>query len=129
VVRATVTVCVARLGLPFFEIDFLQTDGGAVARLQPGDRVVYRKQKSSVSPGPRAKAVFASPKGEAYHYVVDKYWIVHQVFEDGSVEVRTRQGKVHRIDADDPRLRPATWWEKLLYSNRFPSPGDIVTGD
>ncbi len=116
-------------GLPFSVIDSLEMDGGAVARLQSGDRVVYRKQKSSVSPGPRAKAVYASPKGEAYHYVVDKYWVVQQVFDDGTVEVRTRQGKLHRIDATDPRLRPAKWWEKLLYSNRFPSLGDIATGD
>jgi hypothetical protein len=100
-----------------------------VARLQPGDRVVYRKQKSSVSPGPRAKAVFASPKGEAYHYVVDKYWIVQQVFDDGSVEVRTRQGKLHRIDLSDPRLRLAKWWEKLIYSKRFPSLVDETSGD
>lgn len=92
-----------------------------MARLQSGDRVVYRKQKSSVSPGPRAKAVFASPKGEAYHYVVDKFWIVQQVFDDGTVEVRTRQGKVHRIDATDPRLRPAKWWEKLIHAKRFPA--------
>lgn len=104
-------------------------DGGVVARLQPGDRVVYRKQKSSVSPGPRAKAVFASPKGEAYHYIVDKYWLVQQVFEDGSVEVRTRQGKLHRIDATDPRLRPATWWEKLVHAKRFPSLDNAARGD
>lgn len=100
-----------------------------MARLQVGDRVVYRKQKSSVSPGPRAKAVFASPKGEAYHYVVDKYWIVQQVYDDDSVDVRTRQGKVHRIDASDSRLRPAKWWEKIIYAKRFPSMKDLITPD
>lgn len=100
-----------------------------MARLQSGDRVVYRKQKSSVSPGPRAKAVFASPKGEAYHYLVDKFWIVQQVSDDGTVEVRTRQGKVHRIDATDPRLRPAKWWEKLIYSKRFPVVNDLTRSD
>jgi len=111
------------------EVYFSKVDGGVVARLQSGDRVVYRKQKSSVSPGPRAKAVFASPKGEAYHYVVDKFWIVQQVFDDGTVEVRTRQGKVHRIDGTDPRLRPAKWWEKLIYAKRFPAPNDFARRD
>ena len=88
---------------------------------QVGDWVVYRKQKSSVSPGPRAKGVFPSPKGEAYHYVVDKYWVVNRILGDGPLELRTRQGKLHEIAADDFRLRHARWWERFFLADRFPS--------
>jgi len=88
---------------------------------QVGDWVVYRKQKSSTSPGPRAKGVYPSPKGELYHYVVDKYWVVQSIREDGTLELRPRQGKVHLIDPSDFRLRRAAWWERLLLARKFPT--------
>lgn len=88
---------------------------------KPGDWVVYRKQKSSPAPGPRAQQVMPMSKGEIYHYLVDKYWVVQRVRDDGQVEVRTRQGKVHLLDPEDFRLRHAKWWERLFLSNRFPA--------
>ena len=86
----------------------------------PGEWVVYSKQKNSTVPGPRAKEVFPATAGDTYSYVVDKYWVIDNVLEEGLVQLRTRRGKQHLINADDPRLRPARWWERLLLANRFP---------
>ncbi len=75
-------------------------------------------------PGPRASHVHASPKGEDYSYVVDKFWIVEQVLGDGRLMIRTRRGKHHTISADDPNLRAANWLDRLLWRERFQ---EIVT--
>jgi len=82
-------------------------------KLCAGDRAVYRKPKVSTRPGPRAADIQARPHGEDYAYVVDKYWIVTRVLEDDTVEVRTRRGKVHRVNRDDPSLRKAGWFDRL----------------
>jgi hypothetical protein len=84
-----------------------------------GDWVVYRKTKHSASPGPRAKEISPEPNGEAYSYCVEKFWTVTNV-ENGHVVLMTRRGKQHTVEADDPNLRHARWWEKLLYRDRFP---------
>ena len=59
--------------------------------------------------------------GDYYSYTVDKYWIVTQIRGDDGLIVRTRRGKERAIPTRDPNLRPATWWEKIIYSKRFPS--------
>lgn len=87
--------------------------------LHSGDWVVYRKQKHSTSPGPRAKDVAAAPSGETYAYVVDKYWVVKQCVDSDQVLLITRTGKEHTVSLDDPNLRPARWWERLVYRDRF----------
>lgn len=38
-------------------------------------------------------------------------------------EVRTRRGKRHVLRTDDPALRPARWWERWFWGNRFPALG------
>ncbi|MEX1040911.1 MAG: hypothetical protein WDZ51_09790 [Pirellulaceae bacterium] len=86
---------------------------------RPGDAIVYRKMKHTTSPGPRAHAIEPEPRGEYYSYEVDKYWVVEQV-KDDTIVVRTRRGKNHEIRPNDPRLRPANWWERLMFRNRFP---------
>ncbi len=86
---------------------------------KPGDWVIYRAQKNSSSPGPRAKETFPATKGETYSYIVDKFWIVQDVLDDGQLRLRTRRGKVHVVAADDPRLRTATWWERWIWRERF----------
>jgi len=90
-------------------------------QFKTGDRVIYRKQKSSVSPGPRAQQMTPSEKGETYSYIVEKYWIVEEVLEDGSLRLRTRRGKQHVVQADDPHLRKPRWWETWLRGGRFRS--------
>jgi hypothetical protein len=86
---------------------------------KPRDWVVYRKQKHSTSPGPRAKAVAPAPQGETYAYVVDKYWVVKQRLDDDRVLLLTRTGKEHAVATNDPNLRGARWWERWLYQERF----------
>ncbi len=82
--------------------------------------MVYRKQKSSPRPGRRARGVEPAPHGEAYSYLVDKFWRVDEVRPDGTLLVRTRKGKRHEVAAADPNLRRARWWERLLFGRRFP---------
>lgn len=86
-----------------------------------GELVVYRMQKYSSHPGPRAANVEPEPQGERYVYHVDKYWVVADVAADGSVLVLTRTGKQRRLPPGDSRLRAARWWERWLLRGRFPS--------
>jgi hypothetical protein len=96
----------------------------------PGDFVVYRMQKHSVHPGPRAEDVHPAPQGEDYSYHVDKFWIVAAVRPDGKIVARTRRGKEHLLEPDDPLLRKAKWWERLLFRSRFPRlDGPPLKGD
>jgi hypothetical protein len=90
---------------------------------KPGDRVVYLATKHSAHPGPRAEDVEPEPHGEGYTYHVKKYWMVTDVTPDGWLTVVTRRGKHRKVSADDPHLRPARWWELLLFRRRFPAPG------
>jgi hypothetical protein len=94
---------------------------GMRADFQPGDLVIYRKYKFSVHPGPHAKAIHPTPKGEYYSYCVDKFWRVVSVEPDHQVVVCTRRGKHNTVSAVDPALRRASWWERLLFRHRFPS--------
>ncbi len=90
-------------------------------KLKVGDHIVYRKQKASSKPGPRARKIAPSEHGETYWYFVDKYWTVSSVQEDGSIDVVTRRGKVHRLRADDPCLRRSNLVDELLHRQLFPS--------
>lgn len=90
-------------------------------QLKPGDGVIYRMSKRSRCPDPRARQIQPAPHGDDYGYCVDKYWVVVAVRAANSVVVRTGAGKLRFLDADDPSLRRATWWERLWYGDRFPS--------
>lgn len=83
-----------------------------------GDWVVYRKTKHSASPGRRAKEITPEPNGEEYSYCVDKFWVVTAI-ENGHLVLMTRRGKQHTVETNDPNLRHARWWERLLYRERF----------
>ncbi|MCA9234295.1 MAG: hypothetical protein KDA44_02430 [Planctomycetales bacterium] len=86
---------------------------------QPGDWVIYRLQKVSASPGPRAQDVVPAAHGEEYSYLVDKFWVVDEVLGDGKLRLRTRRGKTHVVAPTDRRLRRPRWWEKWLLAGRF----------
>ncbi|WP_182870831.1 hypothetical protein [Stieleria mannarensis] len=86
---------------------------------KPGDWAVYRKSKSGANPGRRAAQVVASPKGETYGYVVDKFWVVDEVLPDGHLRLVTAKGKVHTIEADDPNLRRPSLLQRFLWRERF----------
>lgn len=90
-----------------------------VANYRPGDWVVYTKQKFSTSPGKRAQDVTPAEKGDSYTYVVDKFWVVAGISDEGQLRLRTRRGKEHLVDPADPMLRRAHWWERLIYAARF----------
>ena len=92
------------------------------AGFQPGDVVVYRKQKSSARPGPNARDIQPARHGDSYSYSVDKFWRVIEVQPDNTLVVLTRKGKQQTIAANDPNLRRAHWWEWLLFWHRFPRP-------
>jgi hypothetical protein len=89
-------------------------------RFLPGDWVIYSKAKISVHPGPRARQVSPSAKGEGYTYFVDKFWIVVEVKPEGKLLISTRRCKKRLIDVHDPCLRQATMLEKFLFAYRFP---------
>ena len=86
----------------------------------PCEPVIYKFTKATTRPGPRAQQVSPAPQGDLYSYLVDKFWIVGDVLADGNLVLRTRRGKQHIVSADDPNLRPARWWERLWYRDRFP---------
>ncbi|MAT71276.1 MAG: hypothetical protein CMJ58_17330 [Planctomycetaceae bacterium] len=91
----------------------------AAKGFQTGDWVIYRLQKVSASPGPRAQDVVPAAHGEQYSYLVDKYWVVDRVLPDGQLQLRTRRGKTHVVAPDDRRLRRPRLWEKWLLASRF----------
>ncbi len=96
-------------------VDEAQTPAVAV-----GDRIIYRKIKFSAQPCARAYDISASNKGENYTYLVDKYWVVADLLDDGRLVARTRRGKLNYIRPDDPNLRKAGVIETLFHRNLFP---------
>jgi len=95
-----------------------------------GDPVVFVATKRSAHPGPRAQKVRPERKGEGYTYDVKKFWLIVEIKSDGTLAALTRRGKRRLVRRDDPRLRPARWWERLLYSSRFPRlPGPTDVGN
>lgn len=90
-----------------------------------GDPIVYRMQKHSRRPGPRAKDVRAAPRGDTYCYSVDKFWVVADARPDGKLLLCTRGGKRHVVDGQSSRIRRPTLWERVAYRHRFPQLADI----
>jgi len=84
-----------------------------------GDWVIYRKQKRSESPGPRAESLYPDPHGEKYSYIVEKYWVVEEVRPNGELQLVTRRGKRHVVPVDDIRLRRPGLLEKWALAIRF----------
>jgi hypothetical protein len=95
-------------------------------KLHCGDRVIFSVTRHGTHPHVRAKDIRPAPHGEEYVYAVDKFWIVTERRER-LVVVRTRRGKVHCIEADDPRLRLAPLWQRLIYRSRFPTSSGCST--
>jgi hypothetical protein len=92
---------------------------------QRGDWVIYEIHKVSTHPGPHAREVEPSPRGDDYRYAIEKQWIVTEVRGD-DVFVRTRRGKVRIVSRHDRALRRPTWWERLTQRERFPRIADGV---
>ena len=90
-----------------------------------GDPAVFRKQKTSEDPGPRARDIRPSKAGEDYTYFLDKLWVVEDILADGRLLVATRRGKRHLVDPDDPHLRRPNILERLRFGSRFPKLEDL----
>ena len=87
---------------------------------RPNQPVVYVAVKRSVHPGPgSARDIIPETQGEGYLYQVNKFWLVEEV-NGQTFKLRTRTGKTHEVDAGDPSVRPASWWERFMYRDRFP---------
>lgn len=99
--------------------------GEEVGGYHTGDRIVYRKQKASTRPGPRAHDVYAAPFGETYSYVVDKFWRIQDLTDDGRIVATTRTHKIHYLNPNDPNLHKAGWLERLRYRSRFPQAEEV----
>jgi hypothetical protein len=91
------------------------------AHFKPGDAVIYRKQKFSLRPSPQAKDICPAAYGDYYSYSVDKFWRVIAVRANQQIVVCTRRGKELTLEADDPALRRASWWERFVFRHRFPT--------
>ncbi len=89
--------------------------------IEAGDYLIYRKSKVSPRPGPRARNVHASEKGDDYYYQVDKFWTVADVLDDGRLVAVTRTGKQVYLTPKDENLRKPGFIERLRYRRRFPS--------
>ncbi len=92
-----------------------------------GDKVIYTREKYTTRPGKRAKNIFATPRGEAYQYQVEKFWIVSEVRADASLVLQTRRGKSHITQPDDPSLRKATLFERIFKAGFFPQRSPVPT--
>ena len=90
------------------------------SRINIGDKVVYTRTKYTSRPGKNARDIQPARRGESYEYCVDKYWVVAEVRGDGQLVLQTRRGKRHLIAPNDPALRKASWWEKLIKNSLFP---------
>ena len=86
---------------------------------QVGDWIIYRMTKHGVAPGRRAYHVSASQKGESYNYLVDKFWVVDTIDDQGNLHVRTPGGKTRILAADDRNIRRARWWHRWQWRQRF----------
>ena len=104
--------------MPYNVADQTSHPVGRIA-FKAGEPVIYRRTKIGPHPGPRAEDIRPSRAGEDYSYCVDKYWMVVTSLGE-QLLVRTRRGKEHWVDADDPNLRRPHWWEKLIHRDRFP---------
>ena len=110
----------ALLGLSWARYSAMQSEVQRCGKIHVGDPIVYRKQKVSVNPGARAREVHPAPGGEVYYYLVDKFWTVEDVLDDGRIIAITRTKKHHCLTPNDPNLRKAKLVERLRYRSKFP---------
>jgi len=83
-----------------------------------GDKVVYRKRKFGTKPGPRAKNVTPSVRGDDYSYQVEKFWKIVD-FKNNELVLETRTGKRHVVSCMDKNLRKAGWFTRWWYKKKF----------
>jgi hypothetical protein len=130
VVVFIVSIPVIAILLPLVDHALLQLER-SVRDIHVGDPIVYCIQKVSSHPGRRARAIDPAPCGETYSYLVDKFWTVETVLDDGRIVAVTRTRKHHCLSPADPHLRKAGWVERLRHWSRFPQlnpPASAIEG-
>jgi len=110
----------ALTGFLLFELYYLIDERAWTRKIEPGDPIVYHKQKFSTHPGARAYDISAAENGDNYSYFVDKYWTVLDLLDNGLVLAVTRTNKRHYLKLDDANLHRARMLERLRYRKRFP---------
>jgi hypothetical protein len=85
-----------------------------------GMLVVYLIQRHSTSPESNAKGVYAAPHGDDYSYYVEEYARVAAVLPEGNLIIHTNTGAQYTLPAEEPMLRRAGWWERLMLRKNFP---------
>ena len=86
-----------------------------------GDYIIYKMQKNSIHPGPRARNIHPSAHGDRYYYLVDKYWKVLDVLGGDRLIAITRKGKRRILKACDRHLRKANVVERIFFRDKFPA--------
>lgn len=89
-------------------------------KFRAGVPIIYRVVETSTRPGPDARDVHPAERGELYYYLVNKYWRVEEVRQDGWIVALTPLMEHHYLRRDDPNLRKANLVERLRYGTRFP---------
>jgi hypothetical protein len=89
-------------------------------KFRPGAPIVYRVVETSTRPGPEARDIHPAERGELYYYLINKYWRVEEVRQDGWIVALTPLMEHHYLRRDDPNLRKANLLERLRYAARFP---------
>jgi hypothetical protein len=96
--------------------------GGYIFRgkFRAGAPIVYRVIETSTCPGSEARDIHPAERGELYYYLINKYWRVEEVRQDGWIVALTPLMEHHYLRPDDPNLRKANLLERLRYATRFP---------
>lgn len=115
-----VVIAEALTGFLLFELSHWIDESAWRRKIAPGDRIVYRKQKFSTHPGARAYAVSPAENGDNYSYIVDKYWTVADLLDNGMVVAVTRTNKRHYLRPDDLNIHRARIFERMRFKDRFP---------
>lgn len=84
------------------------------------DFVIYHQPEAAVRPVPGARNISPAERGELYTYVVDRFWRVAQVNNDGTLDAIESSGRRHRLRQTDPALENAGWWSRTFQRRLFP---------
>ncbi|MGI8889899.1 MAG: hypothetical protein ACR2G0_03835 [Chthoniobacterales bacterium] len=90
-------------------------------RLHAGEPIVYRVVETSTIPAPEAHDIRPAERGDLYYYLINKYWRVEEVLQDGWIVALTPHQEHQYLRRDDPNLRRANLVERLRYATRFPA--------
>jgi len=80
-------------------------------KFRPGDLVIYYEQARCLDPA----------DGGDFDCVTPHYLTVRESGKKGTLVLQTHTAQFIVTRNDDPALRRARWWERWVYSRRFPT--------